>query len=761
MKINFRQGIVNSQQTPFFLQRNPSGNIDFNASLKSTIISFSEGSSDYLLIEDKTVENAWVIPQNTECWLYWDIDKTTAQKTYGYTLFDPFTFDAPSNPSLNQMYFDKNEFRYKSWNGQYWIDVIRVIAGYVSSDGRINPQFSGSQINYRVPCYPDTIVLDDTNNPIKKYTDTGYEFYTVYSIKNFKNNPRDSFSYSRLLQAHGEAEELLTKHYCVCWKNYNTLELADPSKKEKPAFALVERTVDSGELVSLFFDGFVINRTDWNWLWPPHTPLYVGENGKLSTEFSIQDSIQRVGYIVSPNTIYVDFQEQYNYYVPDVTIIPSPTPTVTPTITPTTTPSPTPSVSPTHSLTLTPSPTTTPTVTPTTTPTITVTASVSASMQLTVTPTPSITNSVSLTPSLTPTPTPTPPITITPTPTPINGGVPSRINRIIIPNNSHNITSITNFNNSLYAVDVSSSDATIGTITATDYDVDPNIPSQSIASAAYYAGIYNYDGSKIIISKHSNDGSWSIGTYDGTSVTAISYFEPSYTSGHIVVIDNVIYCGRSIGTGSGQGWFYVDYPTGTNPFQLFHNDGFSGCGHHTIPFKGKYYLSGDGGSTVISCVPELTTNGAGNMTNTTLDLDAVNDELSLTTDGNSLICWIKQNAVGGISKYAYSDDGVTWQLANFPQNLVPISRANLNSVKNNNVLILLQNSSTNEISLNLWNSTTKSFTYLFSFPSMASIDPNMTELTIKYVSHWIDDKIYISGTCVISGQRKGIIFELI
>lgn len=313
MKIKFRQGIIDSQKIPSFLRLNGSGNVDFDASSKSTLLSFSEGNSDYLYTESVSISNAWNIPENQECWLYWDISKETGLRTFGYTLYNPYVSIIPTSPQIGQMYFDNVEFRWKEWNGQYWLNVIRIIAGYVDSNKNIQPNYTGTQVNNLQTSYPDYIVFDEKSRPIKFYNKTDFEFYTVSTIKNFKNTAQDTFSYERIIEAKGIASENITKHYCVTWSDYNKLEVADPSLNQA-AFAIVETDVISGNIVNLHFSGFVTNRYDWNWTEAPNTILYVGNNGILTTSFDPTYSIQKAGYIVSPNTVYIEFDEKLSYY---------------------------------------------------------------------------------------------------------------------------------------------------------------------------------------------------------------------------------------------------------------------------------------------------------------------------------------------------------------------------------------------------------------------------------------------------------------
>jgi hypothetical protein len=317
MNINFRQGIISNQKLPKFLQYNKNGNIDFDASVSSTILNFADGSSNYLYIEATSIKDAWTnLTTGVGCWLYWDISTVDASRTFGYTPYNPFSTTIPTAPQINEMYFDLPSSKYKEWTGLQWRNVIRVIAGYIDTNNKITIQSTGSQINLQIAGIADIIVLDNTKLPIKKYTTDGFEFYNKYTITNSKNDSKDSFNYNSILNVNGQASENITKHYCVSWLNYNTLQVSDPSKIDAPSFAIVEEAALTGDIVKLHYQGFVINKTDWNWPYPPNTELFVGNNGQLTITPDATYSVQKIGYIVSPNTIYVDFRDQYVYSLP-------------------------------------------------------------------------------------------------------------------------------------------------------------------------------------------------------------------------------------------------------------------------------------------------------------------------------------------------------------------------------------------------------------------------------------------------------------
>jgi len=88
MKISFRQGIV-SHQTGAFLQL--SGNsVNILAQNRPVVITLAHKNTNYTYSEDQSVVAAWTVPLTaTRYWLYWDFNKLTFQRTFGYTTLEP------------------------------------------------------------------------------------------------------------------------------------------------------------------------------------------------------------------------------------------------------------------------------------------------------------------------------------------------------------------------------------------------------------------------------------------------------------------------------------------------------------------------------------------------------------------------------------------------------------------------------------------------------------------------------------------------
>lgn len=90
MRINFRQGVV-SYQAGGFLRFNPSGNVDIAALNRPVTVSIAQSFTNYTHSEDNDVTNAWVGPfaASINYWLYWDFNKLTFERTFGWTDLEP------------------------------------------------------------------------------------------------------------------------------------------------------------------------------------------------------------------------------------------------------------------------------------------------------------------------------------------------------------------------------------------------------------------------------------------------------------------------------------------------------------------------------------------------------------------------------------------------------------------------------------------------------------------------------------------------
>lgn len=470
MLLNFRQGIASYSALPQYIQLNSDGSVSLNTSAKPIVLSFAHGGTNYLYTETTSINNAWngfipiavsptltptitlsssptptvtptitpsvassftptmtpsQTPPSTQYWLYWDIDLITAKRGFGVTTNAPlFGNNFPDIPKLDQHFFSIPNMKMYYWNGMAWVESIRVFAGSIIN-GKLNTISLGTQVNINTPVNVGEILFDVNKNPVKRYTSSGYEFLTTVDTIPPENDNLVNIKVNGL-DINGISNSYIPKYYCVLaagTDSNGTVSVVKASyfNNNYGAFALTSANMLPGQTKQLITNGFVQD-PEFEWNAPTFTPLFVGGDGELTLIPNNEFSIQKVGYVVNPTTIFIKFERQISLTVNNPIYV-SPTPSITPS--PTFTPTLTPTISVTNSvtptLTNTPTPSLTPSITPsiTVTPSFTVTPTVSTTMSNTLTPTPSVTISPTHTPTptLTPSNSVTPSHTLTPTPT--------------------------------------------------------------------------------------------------------------------------------------------------------------------------------------------------------------------------------------------------------------------------------------------------------------------------------------------------------
>ncbi len=422
MLVNFRQGIISYQQLPKYIFIK-NGNVGIDASIAPINITFAHGQGNYLYIEKNTVDNAWSGPFNSHqpYWLYWDINLISGRRSFGYTQLRPLNGNTfPSTPQINQYYFNITYNKSYFWNGQNWIECIRVFAGLLNN-GTLIYQNTGSQTNLTVQNESGLIVFDSNGLPLKRNI-SGSSFVFVTTIDKVQNtNLKLNNIKIGDLDISGYSTIFIPKHYCVIHKgidNFDNKILAKASffNTNDAAYGITSENMNPGEVKQIILGGYIHDPT-WYWNLPPLTPLFVGGDGEITNITPTTYSIQKIGYVVDLTTIFVNITEQilYSNNSPLVSITPTPTSTITPTLTPTS--SLTPTITSTATPTITPTNTFTPSITITNTLTPTITPSNTITSTNTFTPSPTVTSTPTITITITRTNTVTPTVTSTNTPT--------------------------------------------------------------------------------------------------------------------------------------------------------------------------------------------------------------------------------------------------------------------------------------------------------------------------------------------------------
>jgi hypothetical protein len=180
MIIDFRQGIVKFSHAlgiQTFLQ--PSGGyVSLLTPNGVTIVSIAAGDTDYLISELVDVPNAWgPLAPGVQHWIYWDINPSTAVRTFGCTIIPPLSgFIPPNSPADDQHWFNKNTNQMQIFKFGRWRNVIRVFAAKVTNNtiamlGSMNntPNFVGTQVGIVTEgTKVGAILVDDRGNPIHR-----------------------------------------------------------------------------------------------------------------------------------------------------------------------------------------------------------------------------------------------------------------------------------------------------------------------------------------------------------------------------------------------------------------------------------------------------------------------------------------------------------------------------------------------------------------------------------------------------------------
>jgi hypothetical protein len=315
MKLPFRQGIVryqtDSSANPIFLQKSNGGaNIDLYCSPDPTIITFAHGITDYLFEERKTVPQAWgPFTSGIDYWLYWDIDMLTGARTFGFTKLAPiYSPTAPQQPANDQHWFDTINTKTFIWSGK-WIEAIRVFACSYVGGSIIVPYNTGTQVGINQTIYAGYLIFDVDEKPIKQWKrDQTGSFITTES-KLITHSSKMSTIILEAAQIVAEAVENIPTWSLVSYVGQDRIGLASYLDQIHPVAGLVYEDLYAGECGSFYTSGYITNN-NWNWTEPPSTSLFCGLTGQLTTVIPQIGSIQRVGMIISSDTIYIDIGDQ-------------------------------------------------------------------------------------------------------------------------------------------------------------------------------------------------------------------------------------------------------------------------------------------------------------------------------------------------------------------------------------------------------------------------------------------------------------------
>ncbi len=287
MYINFRHGIINYQLPTFLKVKRTT--IDLVVSTTPLEFTIAAGNKNYLFIETEYVTNAWSkLIFGIDQWIYIDYDIKTATRTFGITKQRPIINpNTPTNPILDQHWFDTTKNQMFVWTGTFWAPKVRLILAEIDS-GKLpisvsqnSPKFDGTQIGNHNACYAGTILFNsDTNLPL--HDEQGYFLTTEDELRTNNPNGVQVKLASTLIPA--EALQDLAEFTIVTWEEFGLIVHANAYTTDlNIPFGIILHDTLIGQQSNVILDGIVSNA---NWNWAPagiNAPLYCDNTGVLTS----------------------------------------------------------------------------------------------------------------------------------------------------------------------------------------------------------------------------------------------------------------------------------------------------------------------------------------------------------------------------------------------------------------------------------------------------------------------------------------------
>ena len=285
MQTSFRSGILRHQtdrnNNPIFLKK-IGGLVSIIVSPDPTILTFIDGSKDYIYSESITVTNAW----NTAAdgvYLYWEMSRVTGLVTYKSTTLDPVIQSiAPSTPSTGQLWFDTlNKYWYEfngGWQRRLVVFASKVVGTSLTSMSGQAPIFRGTQVGLNTKQSAGSLVYDLAGSAIQN--SLGQFFTTEDDF--IAGVPYGSSMRIEALATYAIANNSLSAYSVVKFNDFNNIVQASSGSQTAGTIGIVEEQADVGARVRVIYSGPITNE---NWDWTSYGidyPIYVSNTGELS-----------------------------------------------------------------------------------------------------------------------------------------------------------------------------------------------------------------------------------------------------------------------------------------------------------------------------------------------------------------------------------------------------------------------------------------------------------------------------------------------
>ena len=308
MELEFTQGLLYNRGTPIITANGTRLDLTITDGVK---VAFAHGHANYLLEETDTVDGAWTGPfeSGVKYWLYWDINLVSGRHSYGYTLTAPsFGTTYPTSPALMQHHFNTTTGYMRVWNRTEWVTAIRVFAGTVI-DSEISINGAGSQVDAYGNFTVEPIRFYKIGAPVRREFDDGTFTFTTYTGEAFQDSGQlDNFKY-RGVQVRGKAVGAIGKSMAISLLGDGSVTLAS-NDASNSIWGVSGESVDDGSTTNVITRGVLEDTENFKFSEPTSTPLFIDDMGNITPTVPYTGSIQRIGHVVSPTTIFIDIRPQ-------------------------------------------------------------------------------------------------------------------------------------------------------------------------------------------------------------------------------------------------------------------------------------------------------------------------------------------------------------------------------------------------------------------------------------------------------------------
>lgn len=323
MKISFRQGIIRYQRDPSglatFLKASDGGSsLDFIAANDPLIVTFAYRKANYLHEESRTVARAWTgFKSNVDYWLFLDLDMITAQRTFGWTTVEPtYGNVAPTSPKINHHWFDVVDTTMKVWTGTGWAEKTRVFVAAYAQGAIIQPITYGSQVGVNTSNDAGFIIYDADGFPVRQHHKRkSFEYLTTASVFNTVTAKAINISLDAICTA-VRATEPIPAFSLVTYDSKSpetaAIKPANYNVRGEYAIGIVQEDFWTDETGIITQHGYIFNE-QWNFTEVPGTVMFLGVDGEITPVVPQTGFIQRIGEVVSRQTIRLDIQQTVRY----------------------------------------------------------------------------------------------------------------------------------------------------------------------------------------------------------------------------------------------------------------------------------------------------------------------------------------------------------------------------------------------------------------------------------------------------------------